>query len=174
MLDNTKGQLINFDEALMRYSRTEIHVNRNGSFKHCLSVQFLIEFCKTRDMLLFDSDTILNHSVDFIDPLVVTAADIEEKNEKSCRNGVVYRSETRFIPFIQYFNCSMMKNLGLKYFDRNRILGGMTSAGNHYDTGASFYEDVAKMKLPFKKIPYRQYIDHLEHGSWRKRCMQTA
>ena len=170
VLDNTTGKYINFDNALKNFSKIPIKANNNGSFKHCFSIQFLLNICKSRDMLLFDSDTILKHAIDFINPAYITIADLEIKYSKDsrCKNGI-YTSQTRFIPFIQYFNCEKILQYKLKYFYANRIHGGSSISGNYYDTGASFYEDLINRNLPFKKISYTTYIDHLDHGSWKKK-----
>ena len=168
VLDNTNGKIINFNNALKTMSNITIKTNNNGSFKHCLSIQFLIDFCKTQDLLIFDSDTLLLKPIDFIDHKYITVADLEIKNKKNPRNGgKIYRSETRFLPFIQYINCQMIKDNKIKYFYPDRIHGGLTVAGNYYDTGASLYEDVLNLNLPFKQISYKNYIQHFEHGSWK-------
>ena len=144
-------------------------MNNNGSFKHCLSIQFLIDSCKTRDLLIFDSDTLLLKSIDFIDSKYAVIADLEKKNERDSRiHGNVYTSETRFLPFIQYINCQILRDNNIKYFHPDRIHGGMTVAGNYYDTGASLYEDVLNLNLQFKQISYKKYIHHFEHGSWKQ------
>lgn len=86
VLDNTSGKYINFDEAVKRFSKIPIKTNNNGSLKHCISIQLLLNLCKSRDMLLFDSDTVLNSPIDFINPAYVTIADLEVKNSKDPRS----------------------------------------------------------------------------------------
>lgn len=169
LIDNSNGKIIDFNAALKKFSKIPIKANNNGSLKHCLSIQFLLNACRSRDMLLFDSDTLLLKQIDFINSAYVTIADLEKKGDPCSRTpSGKYLSETRFVPFIQYFNCDLIKRKELKYFYPNRIHGGLTFSGNYYDTGASFYEDVINANLPFKRIQYKEYIDHLDHGSWRK------
>lgn len=168
ILDNTNGKYINFDDVLKKFSKIPIKANNNGSLKHCYSIQFLLNKCKSRDMLLFDSDTILKSAIDFINPSYVTIADLEIKRSKDPRmQNKIYTSQTRFMPFIQYFNCEKVLQCKLKYFYADRIHGGSSQSGNYYDTGASFYEDLINRNLPFKRIYYIKYIDHLDHGSWK-------
>ena len=50
--------------------------NNHASAKHCYSIQYLLNICKTKYMVLFDSDTVLHKDIDFIDDNTVTAADI--------------------------------------------------------------------------------------------------
>ena len=61
----------------------------------------------------------------------------------------------------------MLKDNKIKYFHSDRIHGGLTVTGNYYDTGASLYEDILNLNLPYKQISYEKYIYHFEHGSWK-------
>lgn len=62
----------------------------------------------------------------------------------------------------------MMHKYKVKYFDYTRIHGILApNNGNYYDTGASMFADVVKKKLSYRRINYHNYIDHLEHGSWK-------
>ena len=168
VIDNTHGKIIDFNSALKKFSKIPIKANNNGSLKHCLSIQFLLNICRSRDLLLFDSDTLLLKNIDFINPSYITVADLEKKDDPCTRSpSGKYLSETRFLPFIQYFNCELINKNQLKYFYPDRIHGGLTFSGNYYDTGASFYEDVINKNLIFKRINYKEYIKHLDHGSWR-------
>lgn len=154
IIDNTNGQFINF-VSLIKTMSIIPSKNNHASLKHSMSIQFLLNSCLTKHLLLFDSDTRLLKDIDFIDERIVSAFDIHN-------NG----SKTRALPFIQYFNVQMIKSLKLKYLDINRMHGGMNIKNNNYDTGASFYEDICSLNLPFKKINYKEYIWHMKRGSW--------
>lgn len=172
IIDNTKGQCINFEDILKQapYKLMRHNMNNYGSLKHAYSIHWLIGTCQTKNMLLFDSDIILNKDIDFIDEQYITIADIEEHGKPNSRqNNIKYIGKTRFLPFIQYFNVDLIKQHNIKYFDYTRMHGVLApNLGNHYDTGASLYADVIKLKLPYKQIKYNDYIFHLDHGSWKK------
>ena len=56
----------------------------------------------------------------------------------------------------------------MTFLDPNRIHEGLSFAGNHYDTGASFYEDCISRKMKIKEIPISDYIIHFGAGSYLK------
>ena len=168
IIDNTKGKIINFDKIMQMspYKLMSFNANNFGSLKHACSIQFLLNICQTDYMMLFDSDTVLLNDIDFIDSKYASIADFEEHG-KIGRNGKLYTSFTRMLPFIQFFNIKLLKNANIKYFDYTRIHGILApNYGNYYDTGASFYEDLTKNNLPIKRINHTNYIVHLDHGSW--------
>ena len=168
VLDNTKQQLISFDQMMKKSPHRLMPFNANnfGSVKHAYSIQFLLDRCESKFMLLFDSDISLLRDIDFIDDRFASIADVEEHG-KLGRNGKMYSSFSRALPFIQFFNVKMLDSKNIKYFDYNRIHGILApNRGNYYDTGSSFYLDLIKNKLPFKRIDHHSYILHLDHGSW--------
>lgn len=168
IINNTTGKYVNFDRILQQcpFKLMKNNANNYGSLKHAASIQFLLNICTTKILILFDSDTILLKAIDFIDTQYASIADLEE-NGKIGRNGKLYSSFTRFMPFIQFFNVAMLNKEKIKYFDYSRMHGVLApNKGNYYDTGASFYADLVKNKLHFKRINHKEYIKHLDHGSW--------
>lgn len=162
ILDNTKGQLIDYPSRLKKLTDSRNSEWTAGfiSLKHALAIDYGLN-CDfiSDDFILCDSDVILLKDLDFIDKSFITAGYMREKP------GDV----PRIVPFINYINRSLMRQYGIKYFDSNRFHGcimknGQTKRG--YDTGASFYEDINK-KNPrlFKKIKLDDYIFHLGGGS---------
>lgn len=166
-IDNTKQQILNFDELLKKYLKLDHKHSNNGSMKHCYTIQYLIQNCNNNDLILIDSDATLIKDIDFIDNQFITVADIQlhdfpignNKNNK-------YWSYSRFIPFIQYLNIKMIKENSINFFDPYRIQGGLVYKANRYDTGASFYEDVINKKIKFNKIKFTDYVNHIGGQSW--------
>lgn len=166
ILDNTKNQLINFSKVLKNcpYRLSSQDINNYASLKHAYSIQYLLDICQTKFMLLFDSDTILLRDIDFINDSYITAATIEQYKK--------FNFQTRLVPYIQLFNLRIMNIFQIRYFDYSRIHGSLgPNNGNSYDTGASFYADILAKKLPIKQIQYTKYIKHLARGSWNKEFM---
>lgn len=83
VLDNTTGQIIDFDSIL---AENQHRLDKNAgsarfnyaSLKHARSIQYLIDICSTNFMVLLDSDTLLKKDIDFIDDKLITAADVDE------------------------------------------------------------------------------------------------
>ena len=162
VIDNTHGRFIDFNKMIVSFFNKRSH-NNHASAKHCYSIQYLLNICKTKYMVLFDSDTVLRKDIDFIDDNTVTAADIQTRPIDFRKMPYV----PRFVPFIQFFNVNLINKLGIKYFDSRRI--GENHYGNRiYDTGSSFYDDIVSKRAKYKKINFKAYVDHLNAGSWAK------
>ena len=66
VIDNTKGQIIDFERELAKYRKAKYgKVNNYGSDKHIMSVQKLWDILPD-GFLLLDSDVLLKQSVDFM------------------------------------------------------------------------------------------------------------
>jgi len=154
--DNTKGQIINFEEWLKKYPNkgegndSGAIVNNFGSAKHCYSVEKCIELIDD-GFILLDSDVLLKKDI----------SEIVDNNYYAVGDVKCYKVE-RLLPWICYINVKKCKENDIHYFDERRIYG-LSNSDLFYDTGRSFYEDV-KSKL--KKIKYNMYIEHFLAGSW--------
>ena len=155
LLDNTSGQLIDFDKVLSAYpSRDPGDGTPFASAKHAISVQYLIDTLDAPFVLL-DSDVLLRRPLDgLVDPSVC------------CVAGVQHDRQPRIYPFVAYINVPLVRSLGIRFFDGNRMyrVCPPDSPGYNYDTGASFYEDVGPS---IREIDYTRYVEHYGNGSWR-------
>ena len=161
ILDNTKGQIINFDEWLKKYPNREKspgRVNKWGSAKHCYSVEKGMELIND-NFILLDSDVLLKRD---ISNLII--------------NDAVYTGEVitqpastvkRVLPFICFINTNLCKEKGIHYFDANYMHGLYVKPGSdRYDTGGGFYMNSEKYK--HVDIKCSDYLIHYGHGSWKK------
>ena len=157
-IDNTKGQYIDFNRIIDSLPTKVNSINNYASLKHAASIQFLLNICITSKMLLFDSDTVLLHDIDFIDPNIISAFDLEG----------ISRHLIRSVPYVQYFNVAMLSKHNIKYFDMSRMHYGasLNTQSQIYDTGASFLEDCKAQNMNVKLIDHKKYIWHKKKGSW--------
>ena len=161
VIDNTKGQVIDFDEFLSRFPDKSDTENNWGSAKHCYTIQKLWEYLPG-GFVLADSD-------------VLFKKDISPLFDKSVAyGGTVYVDERRankkvprLYPFLCWINVPMCKRAGVSYFDpvRNWHLTASQNPYDWYDTGASFLEDCRKLKLPGDEYNISNYIIHLGRAS---------
>ena len=170
VVDNTKGQIIDFDKELAKYPNKvpECGVDGKcvfGSDKHMMSIQALFDIIP-EGFLLMDSDILLTHDVDFMfmpEYCVVGHVQAHEKSKNPY--GI-----DRLVPMLCYINVPMCKACGISYWDPNRSwqLHGRTRQ-SWYDTGASFLEDVKTHKRGARgrRIDIRPLMEHLKSGSWR-------
>lgn len=163
-IDNTKNQLINFDEEFKNYPIVDsvYKLNKCGSARHCRTVQWLFDNLDTEEFVLLDSDVLLTRKLDFLENKFICSATYE----------VFPRMKNRFLPFVTYFNLTKIKENKICYFDEKRM-NGLSKQGDPYDTGASFLEDIVNKKLPYKNINYKNYLVHFRNGSWSNKSYKS-
>lgn len=159
LLDNTKGQLIDFEKFLGGYKTKRLSSgmsNKWASAKHCYSVERCMDIIG-ENFILLDSDVLLKRDISDL-----------------FKNDVLYVGESapqynpqikRILPFLCYINVDMCKKNGVHYFN-DKYMHGLrkTTSGDKYDTGAWFY--LATREYPKFEIKCNEYIVHYGHGSW--------
>ena len=162
IIDNTKGQIVDFDKMLSRFPKREIY-DRNksnfGSAKHCRSVDVLFRYLPD-GFVLMDSDILVFKDIkDFVD---TKKAIIGHENRKE---GVLLID-----PFICWLNVPMLRKNKIKYFNGTKMWAlSDKKPNNRYDTGAWVFEEVRKKRLPWSGMDIWNYIVHFGHGSWREK-----
>ena len=171
IIDNTKGQVIDFDKELAKYPDKcwELAWRSNyGSAKHIMSVQKLWELIPD-GFILMESDILLTKNINFL----------WDEQYAACGKVQWFRNRTkerdRLLPFLCYLNVPLLTANGARYFDPARCWslspGGMNNIANWYDTGASLLEDIVKTKPQLVARLYRDldhYFIHYTGGSWRQ------
>ena len=133
VIDNTEGEVINFDEWLEGYpNRFSSGGRRNnwGSAKHCYSVEKCMELIG-ENFVLMDSDILLKKDISsfFQDDCIYVGETVLQPSSKI----------ERLLPFICYINTEMCMKNGIHYFDDNYMHGlRKTTDGDRYDTVAIF------------------------------------
>ena len=170
VFNNTKGQYLDFNAELAKYPEKDELLGCAkgcifGSDKHIMSVQKLWELVPEGFMLM-DSDILLKANVDFM------------FMENECSVGhVCYcsgpRRQLRLAPMLLYINVPMCVAGGARFFDPDRswaLHDGAHNIKNGWDTGASFLDDVKRLKPQChgKNVDIHPLIVHLGSGSWAK------
>lgn len=169
VLDNTKGEIINFNRWLDKYPhrhRSHGRVNNWGSAKHCYSVQKCMELIR-ENFILLDSDVLLKKDIsDLYEEDIIYSGEVIVQPNSSIK---------RVLPFITYINTEMCYKNCVNYFDENYMHGLYFMKNNQdadkYDTGAGFYLNASKFK--HKELKYSDYVVHYGHGSWNKASEKT-
>ena len=176
VVDNTKGQIIDFEAELAKYPDKcwELAWRSNyGSAKHIMSVQKLWELLPD-GFILMESDILLTRNINFL----------WDEQYAACGKVQWFRGRTqekdRLLPFLCYLNVPLLTANGAKYFDPARCWalspGGMNNPANWYDTGASVLEDIIKTKPALTARLYRDldhYYLHYTGGSWRQSDLEN-
>lgn len=169
VIDNTKGQIIDFDKALQAFpEKHEPHgaVNHWGSDRHMMTVEKLFEILPD-GFLLVESDILLRQNPDVL------------WNEAYSFCGYVQRKQPgndyhgqRILPMLCYLNVPKFRAEGVHYFDPDRswmLHKGEDNPQNWYDTGASLLEDVLSHRPRLKglHVDIRPMVTHLGSASWK-------
>ena len=162
VIDNTRGQLIDFKKWLDTFPDKDTATkNDYASAKHCYTIQWLIDHIG-KPFILMDSDVLVKHSLmSLYDAGKAFVGHIAD--DTYFQGFPLYRA----LPVLCYLNVPMMKEHGVAYFNPKKMWNLVgTAPEDHYDTGASFLEEVKEKGLPYTKTDIRHYIDHMWHGSW--------
>ena len=164
IIDNTNGQIIDFDKWLEKFpyrENTAAKKNSYGSAKHCYTIEKCMELIG-KNFLLLDSDVLVKQDLsNFIDDSKVFVGSIEKWKAKAAKEDAKYRA----IPYLLYINVDNCREHGIHFFNE-RYMYGLSEEGNLYDTGTYFYEQVEKHGLPWKREDFHKYVVHYKAGSW--------
>jgi hypothetical protein len=172
VLNNTKGQIIDFDAELAKYpQRCEgigcPHGCNWGSVKHMLSVQKLWELLP-EGFVLMESDILLKASIEeFFRPEYSIVGYVQREQPRN-----PYRIG-RVMPMLCWMNVPMLTREGARYYDPWRtyglLPGGKDNRNNWYDTGAVLLEDILRRRPRLKglHIDIRRYLLHFGSASWK-------
>ena len=165
VIDNTRAQILDFDTLLAQFPDKEtgpVNKSNYGSYKHCCSVQWLMDHLD-EPFLLMDSDVLIRQRITtFCNPRYAFTGHVVCNTRK--RFGLeIYRAE----PFLCYINTPMLRAAGVTYLNTDYMWAlSHQSPNNRYDTGAWFLKDVIDHRLPYRDIDTSPYIAHFGHGSW--------
>ena len=163
VFDNTKGQIINFDQWLKKYPNREKSggkANNWGSAKHAYSVEKCMELIK-EPFVLFDSDVLVKKDFSALfDETVCYKGEVI--NQPGTNNKI-----KRVLPFICFVNTPMCKTKGIHYFDENYMHGlRFKGRSDDYDTGGALYILTEQKRGLHSEIKVADYIEHYGNGSW--------
>ena len=158
VIDNTKGQIINFEKELAKYPDKTQTRNEWASAKHAMSVDYLFDVLSD-GFVLSDSDVLFKKDIsDIFDLDAIVSGSIST-------TGMI----PRLRPFLCWINVPICKRYGIRYFDGKRSWHLCKDKRlRKYDTGASFLEDCQKSGEYKRIIALKDYIEHLGAGSWQE------
>ena len=172
IIDNSRGQLVDFDAELAKWPRKRNDVESRsahfGSAKHMMSVDWLVQNMDA-PFILCDSDILLKQPIDDMFDETVTAVGHVDNGWQN-PEGV-----QRLMPFLCFINAPECRRLGIHYYDGGRcwaILNGKKNCW--YDTGASFLEDIRNHhEGKLRQVNIIERIEHLWSASWREKDKET-
>ena len=176
VIDNTKGQVIDFDQFLSLYPdrNPQMGVYKSsvwGSAKHIVTVQKLWELLPD-GFILVESDTLVKRDITELWKEQYSFCGYVQRNQQGNRFKV-----PRILPMLCYMNVPKLTKEGARYFDPDRCWGLKADAnlrGNWFDTGACLLDDVLRMRPRLKglHVDIRLFIEHYGGGSWHQGDLQ--
>lgn len=172
ILDNTKGQIINFDKELEKFPDRVRDIGcakgcEFGSAKHMMTVQKLWELVP-QGFILMESDILITKSIaNFVKP-EYSFVGYYQKQQPHNPFGI-----GRILPMLCYMNVPLLKKYGARYFDPERtyglLPGGKENRNNWYDTGSVLLEDILNHRPHLKGLheDIRPYVVHYGSASWQ-------
>ena len=160
IIDNRKGQIVNFDEELKKYPNRMKSLGRHskfGSFKHCLSVDKCFDIIND-NFILMDSDILIKRDVsELYDDSYIFVGEVKEWSW-----GIIHNKQApihnRVDPRLSFINVKMAKKHGIRYFDEKHMDGTYYTDldSDSYDTGCWFYEK--SIGLNSKEVKIDNYM----------------
>lgn len=160
IIDNTQGQIIDFQRWLDTFPDKVRNNNGYASAKHAFSVQWLIDNIR-EPFLLMDSDILIQNDLTPIYNSNYAAVGEVAVNPK-------LNDAPRLLPILCYINAPMLRDAGIRYFNQDYMwaLNNITP-NNRYDTGAWFLRDLQEHRQPYLDVSIAPYALHFGHGSWK-------
>ena len=173
VIDNTKGQIIDFDKELEKFPERDRTIGcakgcEFGSAKHMMTVQKLWELLPD-GFVLMESDVLIKKSINEFFRPEYSVVGYHQKAQPHNPYGI-----GRMLPMLCWMNVPMLRREGAVYFDPSRsyglLPGGHGNRNNWYDTGAALLEDIMRKRPRLKglHIDIRDYVEHYGSGSWAK------
>ena len=160
VIDNTRGQFINFDEFLGKYPHKRTSPRSGyGSVKHCKSVDICFDLLPD-GFILMDSDVLVKQDISVLwDESVAWSGQPMWEDHKTAR-------VRRLLPFCCYINVPMCREKGVRYFNEDWMWFLKPKMPNElYDTGAWFLKDCNEKGMAGKAMAISPLIEHYYHGS---------
>ena len=173
VIDNTQGQVIDFDEELAKFPERDRSIGcakgcEFGSVKHMMTVQKLWELIPT-GFVLMESDILITKSIaGFWRPEYSFVGYAQQAQPHNPFNI------GRVLPMLCYMNVPLLTKHGARYYDPTRtyglLPGGRQNRNNWYDTGAVMLEDILAKRPHLKGLheDIRPCVLHYGSASWQK------
>ena len=160
VINNTKGQIINWERWLRKFPFKYPTKNNWGSAKHCKSVDICFDLIP-EGFILMDSDILIKRDItDLWDECAAAAGQIVRDTH--------FITIPRLAPYLCFINVPACLHRSVRYFNSTHMWKLVDYNPNRfYDTGAWFLERLNNKWMPIKDIDINDYMIHLRNGSWR-------
>ena len=172
VLNNRKGQIIDFDKFLAEYPdrNAKLGVWKSsvwGSAKHIVTVQKLWELFPD-GFVLMESDILIKQNIDMFFDEKYSVVGYMQRHQHGNKFDV-----PRMLPMLCWMNVPMLTKEGARYFDPDRCWGlkaDENDRGNWFDTGACMLDDIMQKRPRLKglHVNINLFVAHYGGGSWHQ------
>ena len=161
LIDNTKNNIINFEQCIQNMfihnpeldekivRNDELKKSNFGSFKHSLSIQYIIEN-ENEPFFLLDSDILLKKNLnELINNDIIFSAEIE--------------NNTRILPFLCFLSPKYIKENDITFCNDKEICPAKA-----IDTGCFFYRQIIQKNILYNTFKFNDFAVHFGNGSWKE------
>lgn len=164
IIDNTRGQLIDFKKFLAGYpERFGEDEKRNdwASAKHSKTIDYCFDLFPD-GFILMDSDILLKQDFTWM------------ADKRFAWSGwrrvyqTPYGNKERIWPFLCWINVPMLREKGIRYFNEEHIWKLMPGPGAYDDTGSWLLQASLDKGLQGMEVYIDDYMIHFGSASWGK------
>ena len=161
VIDNTCGQIINFDDMLAKYPNKIRTACNWGSEKHIASVDYMWGLFP-EGFVLADSDILVKKDIsDFFDKGMAWVGGIEWTPR-------FWFQSVRLFPFLLWINTPMCNEKGIRFFHDGMVYKMSHNGPPYYDTAGSLLYDCNHAGLTGREVNIDDYIIHFGAASCGK------
>lgn len=164
IIDNTRGQLIDFKKFLAGYpERFGDDEKRNdwASAKHSKTIDYCFDLFPD-GFILMDSDILLKQDFTWMADKRFAWAGWRRVYQTP------YGNKERIWPFLCWINVPMLREKGIRYFNEEHIWKLMPGPGAYDDTGSWLLQASQEAGLSGMEVYIDDYMVHFGSASWGK------
>lgn len=162
IIDNTKGQLIDFNRFLAGYPERFGDVERKndwGSAKHSKTIDYCFDLFPD-GFILMDSDILLKQDYTWMADTRFAWSGWRRVYKTP------YGYKERVWPFLCWINVPMLREHGIRYFNSEHMWKLMPGPGAYDDTGAWLLQATLAAGLRGMEVYIEDYMVHYGSASW--------
>lgn len=162
-IDNTKGQIVDFEKMLAEHPDRVGTMNNWGSAKHCRSIDKCLDLIPD-GFILIDSDMLVMKDITpYWDTGYAYVGEVRTTRKHPVKIP-------RLWPFMCFLNAPLLREHNVRYFNGNFMWKLTSKSPNQwYDTGAWFLEECNRKGLRGRELSRREYAVHFGGGSWKSK-----
>ena len=159
-IDNTKGQIINWEEWLEKFPN-KVEINDDyGSAKHTWSIKICFDYFPN-GFILMDSDILIKKDISILYNTSIPYYGTISRTKKMKKFNLC-----RICPFLCFINVPLLKKYNIQYTDEEKLYRLTNDLPyTYYEPGTYLLKECIKWQLIGKTFRLNEYYVHFGAGS---------